>query len=39
MNNFENKEFCKNCGGYCCVKSGCDYWVDDFDDKAIIINR
>lgn len=34
MNNFENREFCRQCGGYCCKKSGCDYWVDDFDDKT-----
>ena len=26
---FENKEICKNCGGKCCIKSGCDYFVDD----------
>jgi len=34
MEKYENKEFCKNCGGYCCKKSGCDYWVSDFDDKS-----
>ena len=34
MEKYENKEFCKNCGGYCCKKSGCDYWVDDFGDKS-----
>ena len=34
MSKFENKEYCKSCGGYCCQKSGCDYWVDDFKDKS-----
>lgn len=34
MNNFENRDLCKKCGGYCCKKSGCDYWVDDFHDKS-----
>lgn len=30
----ENKEFCKNCGGRCCKKSGCDYWPSDLPDKT-----
>jgi len=25
----ENKDICKECGGYCCKKSGCDYFVSD----------
>lgn len=29
MEMFENKEICKNCGGKCCIKSGCDYFVND----------
>lgn len=28
----ENKELCKKCGGFCCIKSGCDYSAKDFDD-------
>lgn len=35
MEKFENKDYCKNCGGYCCRKSGCDYWVEDFNDKSM----
>ncbi len=30
----ENKELCKKCGGYCCKKSGCDYFVSDFEDLS-----
>ena len=30
----ENKEYCKNCGGYCCKKSGCDYYPEDFKDLS-----
>ena len=30
----ENKEVCKNCGGRCCKKSGCDYWPSDLQDKT-----
>ncbi len=32
MNKLENKDICKKCGGYCCTKSGCDYWISDFED-------
>lgn len=32
---FENKDLCKKCGGKCCKKSGCDYFVSDFD----VINK
>lgn len=27
---YENKDICKACGGMCCKKSGCDYFVSDF---------
>lgn len=27
----ENKDICKECGGYCCKKCGCDYFVSDFE--------
>ncbi len=30
----ENKKYCKDCGGYCCKKSGCDYYPDDFKDLS-----
>ena len=33
MNN-ENLEICKNCGGKCCLKSGCDYSPDDFESLS-----
>ena len=32
---YENKEICSICKGKCCKKSGCDYFVSDFD----IINK
>lgn len=37
---FENIELCQKCGGMCCKKSGCDYFVSDFDtiNKNVIIN-
>lgn len=34
MNKNEDLSICKECGGYCCKKSGCDYWVDDLKDKS-----
>lgn len=34
---YENKELCKNCGGYCCIKSCCDYGVDNF--SIITLNK
>lgn len=36
---FENKDLCKKCGGRCCKKSGCDYFVSDFDviDKSSLV--
>lgn len=32
---FENKEICRECGGFCCKKCGCDYSVDDFCDLSV----
>lgn len=32
---YENKEICAECGGFCCKKCGCDYSVDDFDDLSV----
>ena len=36
---YENKELCSKCGGKCCKKSGCDYFVSDFKsiDKSTIL--
>lgn len=28
---YENKELCSSCKGMCCKKSGCDYFVSDFE--------
>ncbi len=28
---YENKNLCAKCGGKCCKKCGCDYFVSDFD--------
>lgn len=35
MENFqyENKELCSTCG-ICCKKSGCDYWISDFENLS-----
>lgn len=30
-----NSEICKNCGGFCCKKSGCDYYPQDFKDLSL----
>lgn len=30
----ENQDICKSCGGVCCKKSGCDYWVTDFENLS-----
>jgi len=32
---YENTEICKQCGGYCCKKSGCDYFVSDLESTKI----
>ena len=31
----ENKDICKECGGFCCKKSGCDYSTKDFNDLSL----
>ena len=31
---YENKNICAKCGGMCCKKSGCDYFVSDFKDMS-----
>lgn len=28
---YENKNICAECKGFCCKKSGCDYFVSDFE--------
>lgn len=32
---YENKELCRICGGKCCKRCGCDYYVENFD----VINK
>lgn len=32
---YENKEECAKCGGYCCKKCGCDYSAKDFESLKI----
>jgi len=44
MERVEEKNICKKCGGKCCKKCGCDYFVDDFkslkiDDLMSILER
>lgn len=34
-NKYENKEICSKCGGRCCKKCGCDYFVSDFESMKI----
>ena len=31
----EDRDVCRECGGFCCKKSGCDYSPDDFQDKSL----
>ena len=31
MEKIENLNICEKCGGLCCKKSGCDYFVSDFE--------
>lgn len=31
----ENKDICRQCGGFCCKKSGCDYASTDFKNLGI----
>lgn len=37
---YENHELCRECGGRCCKKCGCDYYVSDFEalTKEALIN-
>ena len=30
----ENLDICRECGGMCCIKCGCDYAVSDFKDHS-----
>ena len=32
----ENLAICRECGGACCIKCGCDYTVGDFKDRTSI---
>ena len=32
---YENKEICKESGGKCCKKCGCDYLPKDFEDLSM----
>ena len=34
-NEYENRDICAKCGGYCCKKCGCDYLVSDFDSLKL----
>lgn len=35
MTKEENRDICKECGGYCCKKCGCDYFVSDLESNKI----
>ena len=35
MSMYEDKDICRECGGFCCKKSGCDYSPRDFSDLSI----
>lgn len=35
MEKTEDKSICAKCGGYCCKKCGCDYFVTDFESMKI----
>ena len=32
---YENKNICRECGGKCCKKCGCDYSIENFDNLKI----
>ena len=34
MEKNENLDICRECGGRCCKKSGCDYSAKDFSDLS-----
>ena len=35
MEKLENREICEKCGGICCKKSGCDYFIEDFESLKL----
>jgi len=35
MEKVEDRSICAECGGYCCKKSGCDYFVSDFESMKM----
>lgn len=35
MEIIEDRNICAKCGGMCCKKSGCDYWIEDVKDKSL----
>ena len=35
MSIYEDNDICRECGGFCCKKSVCDYSPKDFDDLSI----
>jgi len=35
MEKTENRNLCAECGGYCCKKCGCDYFVSDFENMKL----
>lgn len=35
MKKSEDKSICSKCGGFCCKKCGCDYFVSDFDNLKL----
>lgn len=35
MEKYEDRSMCSKCGGYCCQKSGCDYFVSDLKNTKL----
>ena len=35
MEKVESRDLCALCGGYCCKKCGCDYFVSDLENSKI----